>query len=695
MTVPTVQLQSDLQYIKGVGPARAQVLATMGLKTVEDLLSYFPRRHLDRTSVTPIRRLEAGTTATVVGKILACGDKPTRRRKLFQAILSDDSGQLKLVWFRGGSYIKKALKIGDQLAVHGKVDFYGGFQMVHPEFDKLNADDDPLNSGRIIPLYPLTAELKKVRLDQRPLRKMLQSILSSLTAIPDLFPPDLLKKYGLITRDQAFRWIHFADSEDQLQAAIRRFKFEEHYFLQILMGLRRKAVKEEHTQALPVTGALVKTVYAKLPFSLTAAQKRVLTEIRKDLAKTTPMNRLLQGDVGSGKTVVAVLTAAMAVENHVQVAIMAPTEILAQQHYESFRRYFDAVNIPCALLIGKTGTAERRKVLSALQQGRLQVVVGTHALIQKDVDFQHLGLVIIDEQHRFGVVQRGTLLSKGLHPHVLAMTATPIPRTLALSYYGDMDVSIIDEMPKNRLPVVTRVVTPDRLPNVYQFMRDEMDKGRQGMIVYPLVEESEKSDLAAAVEARETLSKTEFSGYTVGLLHGRQKKDEKEAVMTAFARNEVQILVATTVIEVGIDVPNATVMLVEHADRFGLTQLHQLRGRVGRGKDKGYCILVKRNVTDVANQRLKIMENTTDGFKISDADLKLRGPGEFYGIRQSGFIRFKIADLVNDGPIIRQARQAAFDTVNQDPHLRHPDHVRLRTHFLHHYQHYLDYVRIS
>jgi len=695
VTAPTVQINADLQFIKGVGPVRAQALSKLGINTVEDLLYYFPRRHLDRTTITPIRSLNSGDTATIVGKILACGEKPTRRRKLFQAILSDGSGQLKLVWFRGGDYMKRTLKIGDQLAVSGKIDFFNGFQMVHPEYDKLNADDDPLNSGKIIPLYPLTTGLKKVRLDQRPLRRILQSVLTGLSAIPDLFPPVLLQEYGLTSRDNAFRWIHYADSEDQLTAAIHRFKFEEHFFLQLLMALRRKAVKSEQTTPLPLAGELVKSVYASLPFPLTEAQKRVLSEIRHDLAQPTPMNRLLQGDVGSGKTVVAVFAAVIAAENGVQTAIMAPTEILARQHYHSIGGYLEKVNIPCALLVGKTASAERKKLLTALAEGRLPVVIGTHALIQEDIGFHRLGLAIIDEQHRFGVVQRGTLLSKGYHPHVLAMTATPIPRTLALSYHGDMDVSVIDEMPKNRQPVVTRVVLPEQLEKVYQFIRDEVDRGHQAMIVYPLVEESEKSDLAAAVKAQDILSRTVFKGYTVGLLHGRQKKDAKEAEMSAFAENRLSILIATTVIEVGIDVPNATVMLIEHADRFGLTQLHQLRGRVGRGQDKGYCILVKRNQTEIADQRLKIMEETTDGFAISDADLRLRGPGEFFGLKQSGFIRFKIADLVKDGPIIRQARQAAFELIKRDPHLRKQDHATLRNHFLHHYQQYLDYVRIS
>ncbi|MFH1853290.1 MAG: ATP-dependent DNA helicase RecG, partial [Candidatus Neomarinimicrobiota bacterium] len=392
---------------------------------------------------------------------------------------------------------------------------------------------------------------------------------------------------------------------------------------------------------------------------------------------------------------VAVLAAAIAVGNGLQVAVMAPTEILAHQHYRSFKKYADAARMTCALLVGNQKAGERRKLLAGLLAGRIDIVVGTHALIQKDVEFAALGLVIVDEQHRFGVLQRGDLTAKGLNPHLLAMTATPIPRTLAITYHGDMDLSIIDEMPKDRIPVTTRVVEPERLPKVYDFISEEVGRGRQCMVVYPLVEETEKSDLAAATEAFEELSRTVFPNLIVGLIHGRLKKEEKDAVMDAFERNEIQVIVSTTVIEVGIDVPNATVMLIEHAERFGLTQLHQLRGRVGRGSDKSYCILVRRNTTDNSCRRLAIMERTGDGFEISDEDLKMRGPGEFYGARQSGFVKYKIADMVTDGPLIREARQAAFGLVAEDPHLRRPENAEIRRRFLKDYQQMLEIVNIT
>jgi ATP-dependent DNA helicase RecG len=693
--MPLVELSTPIQYVKGVGPVRAQALETAGIVTVEDLLYYFPRRHLDRTTVTPIRNLARDQVVTVVGKVEACGERQTRSRKLFQAIIADGTGLLNLIWFNGIPYVKQSLKVGDRVAVHGKVEFFNGFQIVHPEYDVLNRDEDPLSTGMIVPLYPLTKQLKQVGLDNRQFRKLVRTVHQQISAIPELFPPKILEQYGLVTQATALRNIHFAETEIDLSRAVQRLKFEEHFFLQLLMALRKASMSRMGTRPLPRVGPQVKLIYDQLEFELTAAQKRVIREIREDLARPVVMNRLLQGDVGSGKTIVAILTAAIAVGNGVQVAVMAPTEILAHQHYASFRRYTEKARIPTALLVGNLRTKERQKLLTALKEGRISLVVGTHALIQKDVEFKELGLVIVDEQHRFGVVQRGDLVAKGLNPHFLAMTATPIPRTLAITYHGDMDLSIIDEMPRNRKPVVTRKVEPERLPKVYRFMKDQVRQGRQCMIVYPLVEETEKSDLAAAVEGHDHLAREVFPEFKVGLIHGRMKKEEKDAVMDAFARNEIQILVATTVIEVGIDVPNATVMLIEHAERFGLTQLHQLRGRVGRGSEKSYCIMVQRQYSVNGQKRLTIMERTHDGFEISDEDLKMRGPGEFFGIRQSGFLKYRIANLVTDGPLIREARQAAFDLVAEDPHLRRPEYAAIRRRFLRDYQQKLEWVSVS
>jgi ATP-dependent DNA helicase RecG len=632
---------------------------------------------------------------TIVGKVETCGERKTRKGKLFQAVLSDGTGFLTLLWFNGVPYIKKSIKIGDQFAVHGKIEFYNGLQIVHPEYDKLNIDDDPLNTGSVIPLYPLTQELQKAGIENRFFRKIIRRMLKEINNIPDFFPPKFLQKHKLVSRYEALHWIHFADKEKDVKRAIYRLKFDEHFFLQLLMALKKESNSRVGTKPLNKTGPHIKLIYDQLNFELTDAQNRVLKEIRTDLGKPITMNRLLQGDVGSGKTIVAVLAAAIAIGNNVQIAVMAPTEILVHQHYESFKVFSEIGKITCAILVGNTKEGERKKVIDALKTGRIDLIVGTHALIQKDIEFKNLGLVIVDEQHRFGVVQRGDLVEKGLNPHFLAMTATPIPRTLAITYHGDMDLSIIDELPKHRKPVITKKIGPERLKNVYNFMNNEVSKGRQCMIVYPLVEETEKSDLAAAVEAYETLSRTAFTNVNVGLIHGRMKKEEKDNIMNEFSDNRIQILVSTTVIEVGIDVPNATVMLVEHADRFGLIQLHQLRGRVGRGSEKSYCIFVQRDITENSRKRLDIMERTNDGFVISDEDLKLRGPGEFFGIRQSGFFKYKIADLVMDGPIIKSARKAAFNMVAKDPHLRNRSFIELRRHFLKKYQHMLDFVNIS
>jgi len=688
-------MATPVQFIKGVGPRRAEALQKAGIETLADLLYYFPRRHLDRTTVTPLKDLKKDQVVTVVGTVQAADERRTRRRKLFQAILSDGTGYVTLTWFNALPYVKKSIQKGALLAVHGKVDFYNGYQIVHPEYDQLKPGEDPINSGAIVPIYPLTQELKDVGLDNLGLRRLLRRVLENKPVVEDHFPIAFREQHHLIPLDNALQWIHFAEDESQLRRSIYRLKFDEHFFLQLLMALRKATNQHLGAKPLVKVGPAVRRIYDRLGFELTDAQKRVLREIRQDMARPVPMNRLLQGDVGSGKTIVAVLAAAIAVANGVQVAVMAPTEILAHQHYYSFKHYADLVHLSCALLVGNLPTQERRKVLTGLEEGRVEIVVGTHALIQKDVTFHELGLVIVDEQHRFGVVQRGDLQAKGYNPHFLAMTATPIPRTLAITYHGDMDLSIIDEMPKDRKPVVTTVVDPDRLPKIYRFMAEEVRRGRQCMVVFPLVEETEKSDVAAAVEGHAYLSTQIFPELKVGLLHGRMKKEEKDTVMDAFARNDLQILVSTTVIEVGIDVPNATVMLVEHADRFGLTQLHQLRGRVGRGSDKSYCILVQRKPTAEAQKRLAIIEETTDGFKIAAEDLKMRGPGEFYGLRQSGFLKYKIADLVFDGSIIKKARQAAFAIVEEDARLMAPEHRRLRDRFLKDYQPLLKQVNVG
>ncbi len=689
MAAAAVQLTAPIQFIKGVGPARSKALEQLGIETVEDLLYYFPRRHLDRTLITACRDLNKGSTVTIVGEVKSCGIKTFKRGKLFQVLLEDATGYITLTWFNGVKYIQNSVKTGDYLAVHGKVEYYRGFQIVHPEFDKLEDDAERLSTGSVIPLYPLNQTLRKASLEHRSLRRFIRDIQSKINIIDDFYSDKFRNTHGIIDRKEALTAIHFAEDVDQLKAAINRLKFDEHFFLQLGVATKKNNIDKIGTNPLPKTGDYAKAIYSQLDFDLTSAQKKVIQEIANDIKKPVMMNRLLQGDVGSGKTIVAILTVALAVDNAVQVAVMAPTEILAEQHFLVFKKFMDEAQIPTALLVGNLNANDRQKVLRGLKNGKIKVVIGTHALIQQDVEFQKLGLVIVDEQHRFGVLQRGDLVNKGQNPHFLAMTATPIPRTLSITYYGDMDLSIIDELPKDRIPVTTTVVQPERLNKVYDFVKEEIKAGRQCMIVYPLVEESEKSDLAAAVETHEYLSDKVFPDLQVGLMHGRMKREEKDAVMNSFIKNEINILIATTVIEVGIDVPNTTVMIIEHAERFGLTQLHQLRGRVGRSDKKSYCILVERNITENSAQRLKIMESTNDGFKIADEDLKLRGPGVFFGIQQSGFFKFKIADLLTDGKIIRAACKAAFEIISDDPKLEKPENLAIKQHFNQHYHHVL------
>ena len=687
-----LDLNSPVQYISGVGPKRGEALESIGISTVHDLLHYYPRRYLDRSTVSSIRKISKNDETTLVGTIEVCGERQVRKRKIFQAVLSDGTGMITLIWFNGVKYIKNAIQKGDRLAVHGKVEFYNGYQIVHPDYDKLDADADPINTGAIIPLYPLSAELKKMKIDHRSFRRMIKGINESFKEIEDHHHEKMIAEDGLASLKAALDQIHFPDSVDKLKRAIKRLKFDEHFFLQLLMMLRKTSYQKIGTKPLAGKSPLEKTIRNTLEYELTSAQERVVAEIKNDLSRNVPMNRLLQGDVGSGKTIVAILAAITAISQNVQVAIMAPTEILAHQHLESFKQQMDKIHISCALLVGKQKVSDRKKLLGTIKEGKIQLIVGTHALIQKDVEFRELGLVIVDEQHRFGVEQRGKLAQKGLNPHLLAMTATPIPRTMAITYHGDMDLSIIDEMPKDRKPVITKVVNEKRLQNVYKFIREEVKTGRQCMVVYPLVEESEKSDLAAATEGFESLKKL-FKGIQIGLIHGRMKKNEKDIVMKSYVMNEINILVSTTVIEVGIDIPNASVMLIEHADRFGLTQLHQLRGRVGRGSAKSYCILVKRNITETSMKRLAIMEETNDGFVIADEDLKMRGPGKFFSTEQSGFFTFKIANMLTDGALIRQARQSAQKIVKSDPKL--DDHPLIKERLNKDYKQYLDTIAIS
>lgn len=690
-----MRLNDPVQYVKGIGPIRAQALEEFDIRTVEDIIYYFPRRYLDRRTIRAINQLKIGDEATVIGSVTGMGVKRTRRGQYFQVSLEDGSSILTLVWFRGFDWLKDRFQVGDRLAVHGKLEFYRYPQMVHPDFDFLDQDEDPLNTGKIVPLYPGHGKLKAVGLESRQFRRVMHGLWGRLEAVPDYYSPEFLNAKGLMSRLDALRVIHLPADNDELNTATHRLKFDEHFFLQLLMALRRKSVKEKDGYVFPDHGELLKKIYHDLPFNLTDAQVNVMREIRSDFQSGTAMNRLLQGDVGTGKTVLALLTAAIVVAYGAQVAVMAPTEILAEQHYRTFTAMSEQVHLPVALLTGSTSKADRKRILAGLVDGSIPLVVGTHALIQKDVHFKRLALQIIDEQHRFGVMQRGTLLEKGAMPHVLAMTATPIPRTLAITLHGDMDISVLDQVPADRAGVTTRIVSSEQLGQVYKQMHHEIAAGHQCFVVYPIISESEKGDLQAAEKGYKALQNKVFPDAEVGYLHGRLKSKEKDRVMSAFKAGDVQVLVSTTVIEVGIDVPNATIMVIENAERFGLTQLHQLRGRIGRGRVRGHCYLVQRGGAEESTERLQVLVRTSNGFEIAEEDLKLRGPGEMFGANQHGFEKFQLANLITDGPIIRVAREAAFEIVRQDQYFQKREHRLLQGVLKKKYKDQLDFIKLS
>ena len=563
--------------------------------------------------------------------------------------------------------------------------------MIHPEFDRLGkaGEGELVHTGKIIPLYPSSEPLGQAGFDSRGFRRVIHALLKKYGGeVTESVPEALVSRLGLLPLRPALTAIHFPADFNALQSAQRRLKFDELFFMELMVALRRRH-QHESTGGIrfETVGDLTRKLVESLPFSLTEAQKRVLRQIRADMKSARPMHRLLQGDVGSGKTVVALITMLIAVENGYQGALMAPTEILAEQHYLTIRGMLEALGVEVVLLVGGQGRGEREQLLESIADGRARIVIGTHALIQESVDFHQLGLVVIDEQHRFGVMQRAELRGKGINPDVLVMTATPIPRTLTMTVYGDLDVSIIDELPANRKPIKTFWREQSRRSRIYHFVRNKVAEGAQAFVVFPLVEESEKSDLKAAVETFERMGESFFKDFRLGLLHGRMNPAAKDEVMAAFKRHEIQILISTTVIEVGVDVPNATIMVVEHAERFGLTQLHQLRGRVGRGPSQAYCILIAYGVlTADAQMRLDTLVATSDGFKIAEVDLQLRGPGEFFGTRQHGMPELKLADPSRDMKLLQLARDEAFQLVQEDPQLLRQELQGTRRHFVKNYQ---------
>jgi ATP-dependent DNA helicase RecG len=669
-------LQTPLQYVKGVGPRRAADLAKAGLRTVEDLLFRFPRRYEDRSRFQPIASLKPGAPAAVLGEVLQCGVAGTRRPgfKLFTALVQDGSGQVKVVWPNQG-FLKDVVKPHQRIVLFGRAEYWGsrGLQLTAPEFEVLTDDGDgePLHTGRIVPIYERTGVVTP-----NLHRRLVHSVLGLLTApLPELIPTAVLARERWPDRRTALRQAHFPDPDADLSAlnafaapAQRRLIFEDFFVYQTGLALRRRqnaAVRKPHVVA--VTDTLRDRARARLPFKLTDGQRTALKDIVSDMQRPWPMQRLLQGDVGSGKTIVASLAAFVAMENGFQAALMAPTEILAEQHMRTLEGWLFGTGFRVALLSGRLGDAGRRRVLAELAGGEIQLVVGTHALVQDDVRFKALSLVVIDEQHRFGVLQRGTLAEKGLHPDVLLMTATPIPRTLALTACGDMDVTVMRDRPPGRQPIRTVVQPGTRRDDVYRLMRAAIGEGRQVYVIYPLIETSEKTDLKAATAMAGHLAADVFPDLVVELLHGRLKADQKEEVMRRFVAGQIHVLVSTTVVEVGVDVPNATVMVVEHAERFGLAQLHQLRGRIGRGAHASTCVLLYESPwSEEAKARLSAMAASDDGFVLAERDLELRGPGDVFGTRQSGVPFLRAGDPIRDADLLEQAHLEARTLVDGD-----------------------------
>jgi ATP-dependent DNA helicase RecG len=673
---PPAAMDAPLTTISGIGPKSAKTLRKLNLETLGDLLWHLPRRYDDYSQLKTINRLWYGEEVTVIGTVDDIQVRTVRsgRMKLIEAVISDGSGSLRATWFNQPWIVDK-LSPGRPIVLSGKVDQYlGHLTMNNPEWEAL--DRKQLHTNRIVPVYPLTAGVTS-----KWLRRVIHSVVTRLAPrIPDPLPQSVLQSANLVPLKIALQQIHFPDDMEQLHRAQHRLAFDEMFLLQLGVLREKNEWDQLSCQPLPVDEAWITNFTEALPYTLTHAQQNAFMDVRNDLAAPHPMNRLLQGDVGSGKTVIAAAGIAITAKNRSQSAYMAPTSILAEQHYQTMLDLLpSAAGIPeekIKLLIGATPEAEKKSIREGLAQGDIQVVIGTHALLEEPVNFNRLGLVVIDEQHRFGVDQRATLRKKGDNPNLIVMTATPIPRSLALTIYGDLDLTVIGEMPPGRLPVETRVLMPIERPRAHRFITSQIEKGHQAFIIYPLVEGSEKVQTKAAVDEHQHLQEEVFIEYKVGLLHGRMRQDEKEAIMAGFRAGEYHVLVSTSVVEVGVDIPNATVMLIEGANRFGLAQLHQFRGRVGRGEYQSYCLLIPDSEDVSDNERLSAMESTNDGFKLAELDLDYRGPGDFLGTRQHGFAELHTARLT-DVKLIEKARKEAVRLFNTDPLLERDEHTLL------------------
>jgi len=728
-------LDDSVQYLKSVGPKRAESFSKIGIKTIRDLLFYFPSRHLDRTTVlTAAKAYEYLVNGydgelTVIGKVFEKEKKRFGKKEVLKVQFRDETGFFECVWFHATKYFYSVFNEGDVFAISSKPDKskFGALQFIHPDFDRLSEEEEKnfLHTGKIIPFYRIPKELRSGNIGDLSLRRIISlAVESYVNLVEETLTEEIINNNKLISLPEAIRNYHFPDSTDKLNSAKKRFAFEELFYLEILVALRKYNYQSKLTgHKMSINTNLVQNFLKTLPFELTKAQLRVLGEIKNDLLSDKPMNRLLQGDVGSGKTIVSLIAMLIAVDNGFQAAIMAPTEILADQHAKNISgmmkklyKGFPGREIKVSLLLGGQKKSERDKRLQEIELQEADIIVGTHALFEEKVNYKNLGLVVIDEQHRFGVRQRAKLQSKGKTPEVLVMSATPIPRTISMTIYGDLDVSVIDEMPKNRKPIKTVLRDETKLPEIFKFIIDKKKEGYQTFIVYPLVEESDKLELKAAETFYDELSKTHLKNLRLGLIHGRMSWQEKEEKMLLFLNKEFDVLVSTTVIEVGIDIPDANIILINDAHRFGLSQLHQLRGRVGRSDKQAYCVLVTKDEIVQYNiqQRLELdylsssmiekyksairlqtMIKTNNGFEIAETDLKLRGPGDIFSTKQSGFPDLKYADIILDTELIRLTKNIAFDLINKDPSLDSPSNSIIRKNLIKHYSDNLNYAKIA
>ena len=727
--------EQSVQFIKSVGPKRAEAFGKIGIKSIKDLLFYFPSRHLDRTTTLTAAKAYGyilngySGELTIIARVEDREKRRFNKKEIMKIQFRDSTGYFECVWFQGAKYLYDVFDEGDYFAVSGKpsISNYGNLQFTHPDFDRLSADESSmLNTGKIIPFYRIPKELKATAIGDFSLRKIISSAVEKYADfLEETLPAYIISENQLMGIVDSVKNYHFPQSKEKLNTALKRFKYEELFYLQIVIALRKHNYKiKQKGHSFKIRTSLVKDFLSTLPFELTKSQLNVLSEIKADMESEFPMNRLLQGDVGSGKTIVALISMLISVDNNFQAILMAPTEILADQHAKNISKMMNKLaeihkerNIKVTLLLGKQSKSVMAKKQQAAELKEADIIIGTHALFEENVEFNNPGLVIVDEQHRFGVAQRGRLLSKGITPDVIVMSATPIPRTLSMTLYGDLDVSVINEMPKNRKPIKTILRGEKKLPDIYRFIIDKNKKeGYQSFIVYPLVEESEKLELKAAETYYNELKSTFLKELNVGLIHGRMPWREKESVMLEFLHKKYDVLIATTVIEVGIDIPDANIVLVNDAERFGLSKLHQLRGRVGRGLKQAYCILVTKDRYAAASERLpadheylsqsqlekfksgirlKTMVEYLDGFKVAEVDMKLRGPGDIFGTRQSGFPEFRYINLIEDTDLLLSSKETAFGIVAADPHLNNEQNKLIKKVLSSDYPNQLEYIKIA